>query len=201
MAMVEVSLPTTEHCNGGGPANGGYLHDPMQVDSSAICTSSPAMAPSSADPLNWGKAARAMERSHVDEVTGFIETFFNTKCVSLEGVSLTVAHVAAVARRPEVQVVLDAATAKQRVDESSQWVLNKIMRGSDIYGVTTGFGATSHRRTQQGVELQRELIRYQLAYQFRYDSIVTAISSLTPPDSTRTLSKDIMFREIRLPGI
>jgi phenylalanine ammonia-lyase len=57
-------------------------------------------------------------------------------------------------------VVLDAANAKARVDESSDWVLNKIMNGGDIYGVTTGFGATSHRRTQQGVELQRELIRF-----------------------------------------
>jgi phenylalanine ammonia-lyase len=65
-----------------------------------------------------------------------------------------------VARRPEVRVVLDAENAKSRVDASSNWVLTKIMNGGDIYGVTTGFGATSHRRTQQGVELQRELIRF-----------------------------------------
>ncbi|KAG0571137.1 hypothetical protein M758_6G204400 [Ceratodon purpureus] len=159
MAMVEeVQSLATEHCNGVVHLNG-HVHDPMQVDSSAFCTSLPAMVPS-ADPLNWEKTAKAMQGSHLDEVKSFIKTFFDTKFVSLEGVSLTIAHVAAVARRPEVQVMLDAATAKQRVDQSSNWVLNKIMRGSDIYGVTTGFGATSHRRTQQGVELQRELIRF-----------------------------------------
>lgn len=88
-----------------------------------------------------------------------VKTFTECKEVVLEGVSLTVAHVAAVARRLEVRVVLDIAVAKTRVDKSSNWVLSKIMKGSDIYGVTTGFGATSHRRTRQGVELQKELIR------------------------------------------
>jgi phenylalanine ammonia-lyase len=46
------------------------------------------------------------------------------------------------------------------VDESSDWVLAKIMSGGDIYGVTTGFGATSHRHTQAAVELQHWLIRF-----------------------------------------
>ena len=139
-----------------GEENGFHDYNPMHVDSvSEFCTT----GVPSVDPLNWVKSAKAMEGSHLDEVKSFIKTFYETREVSLEGVSLTIAHVAAVARRPEVQVVLDAATAKKRVDESSHWVLNKIMRGSDIYGVTTGFGATSHRRTQQGVELQRELIR------------------------------------------
>jgi hypothetical protein len=57
---------------------------------------------------------------------------------------------------------LDATTAngaKAQVDESSDWVWNKIMLGLNIYGVTTGFGATSHHRTQERIELQRELIR------------------------------------------
>jgi phenylalanine ammonia-lyase len=113
-----------------------------------------------ADPLNWGKAAAAMEGNHLDEVKEMVKTFFESREVAIEGVNLTVGQVTAVARRPEVRVTLDAENAKSRVDESSNWVLNKIMNGGDIYGVTTGFGATSHRRTQQGVELQRELIRF-----------------------------------------
>jgi phenylalanine ammonia-lyase len=112
------------------------------------------------DPLNWGKAAAALKGSHLDEVKEMVKTFYEAKEVAIEGVNLSIAQVAAVARRPEVRVVLDAENAKRRVDESSNWVLTKIMNGGDIYGVTTGFGATSHRRTQQGVELQKELIRF-----------------------------------------
>ncbi|KAG0600492.1 hypothetical protein M758_11G038600 [Ceratodon purpureus] len=120
-------------------------------------SSKPATA---ADPLNWAKTAARMEGNHLDEIKQMVATYFESKEVAIEGVNLTVGQVTAIARRPEVQVVLDAANAKARVDESSKWVLNKIMNGGDIYGVTTGFGATSHRRTQQGVELQSELIRF-----------------------------------------
>jgi len=46
-----------------------------------------------------------------------------------------------------------------RVKESSEWVMESVHKGSDFYGVTTGFGSTSHRRTNQGHALQIELIR------------------------------------------
>jgi len=144
--------------NNGHEYSGNGFHKTKQLD--AFCVSAaPTAVKTSDDPLNWGRAAKALEGSHLEEVKSFIKTFYEATEVRLEGQSLTVAHVAAIARRPEVLVELDAAVAKARVDESSNWVLNKIMKGSDIYGVTTGFGATSHRRTQQGVELQRELIR------------------------------------------
>ncbi|KAL2630825.1 hypothetical protein R1flu_015511 [Riccia fluitans] len=73
---------------------------------------------------------------------------------------LTVAQVAAVARRKDVTVVLDSQAAKDRVDESSNWVLHHMTKGTDTYGVTTGFGATSHCRTNEGVQLHKELIRF-----------------------------------------
>ena len=125
----------------------------------SLCADEPRIV-LNADPLNWAKVADSMQGSHLDEVKEMVATFYDSTEVAIEGVNLTVGQVTAVARRPEVKVVLDAVNAKPRVDESSNWVLNKIMNGGDIYGVTTGFGDTSYRRTQKGVELQKELIRF-----------------------------------------
>ena len=158
-------------------SNGGYVHSPEVVVSKplmvhhkkkaaagglqAFCTTGTGgkAGGGAEDPLNWGEAAAAVAGSHVDEVKEMVRVYYESEEVMIEGVTLSVAQVAAIARRPEVVVSLDVASAKGRVDESSNWVLNKIMAGGDIYGVTTGFGATSHRRTQAGVELQKELIR------------------------------------------
>lgn len=90
------------------------------------------------DPLNWGKVAAGLSGSHLEEVKRMCATFDECEEVVLEGASLTVAHVAAIARRPDVKVVLDAEVAKARVDESSNWVLSNAMKGTDTYGVTTG---------------------------------------------------------------
>jgi phenylalanine ammonia-lyase len=111
------------------------------------------------DPLGWGRACDLLTGSHVDEVKRLVKEFEQTKEVIIHGEALTVGHVTAVARK-NVMVTLDAAVAKARVAESSNWVLDNMLKGTDTYGVTTGFGGTSHRRTNQGAELQRELIRF-----------------------------------------
>ena len=91
------------------------------------------------DPLGWGKVAAGLAGSHVEEVKAMATTFFSCREVVLQGAGLSVAQVAAIARRPnDVHVVLDAHTAKARVDESSNWVLSCAMKGTDTYGVTTG---------------------------------------------------------------
>ncbi|VAH44561.1 unnamed protein product [Triticum turgidum subsp. durum] len=79
--------------------------------------------------------------------------------VVMEGASLTIAQVAAVATADGARVELDES-ARGRVKESSDWVMTSMANGTDSYGVTTGFGATSHRRTKEGGALQRELIRF-----------------------------------------
>ncbi|EXB38906.1 Phenylalanine ammonia-lyase [Morus notabilis] len=111
-------------------------------------------------PPHWIKASEALQCSHFEEVRQMVTQFSQAQTVEIQGTTLTVAEVTAVARRPEVKVDLDEAAARRRVADSANWVAENIARGTDTYGVTTGFGSTSHRRTDKPADLQTELIRF-----------------------------------------
>src|SRR5213595_1829381 len=79
--------------------------------------------------------------------------------ITLDGHSLSIADVVAVARRATPVAI--APHALVSVDASRRAVETAVARGDTIYGVNTGFGKLAHVRIKpdQARELQRNLIR------------------------------------------
>ncbi|CAF2275818.1 BnaA04g11940D [Brassica napus] len=136
----------------------------------------------SSDPLNWNVAAEALKGSHVEDVKKMVEDY-RKGTVRLGGETLTIGQVAAVASKGTTVELLEEARAG--VKASSEWVMESINRGTDTYGITTGFGSSSRRRTNQGAALQKELIRYLNTGIFATGDEDDVLSNILPRPATR----------------
>lgn len=114
---------------------------------------------SNSDPLAWSVAADSLKGSHFDEVKRMVADYRNPVVRLGGGGGLSISQVAAVASGgSEVKVEL-AEAARSGVKASSDWIMESVENGSEIYGVTTGFGASSNKRTNQVQALQKEMVR------------------------------------------
>jgi hypothetical protein len=81
-----------------------YMKKQKITDQSLNCKQFSHLSSGSDDPLNWGRTAAKLQGSHLDEIKHMVAAYFDTTEVAIEGVTLTVGQVTAVARRPQVQV-------------------------------------------------------------------------------------------------
>lgn len=114
---------------------------------------------SDTDPLNWESAANSLKGSYFDEVKRMVADYRKPVICLGGGETLTISQVAAVANHNlQVKVGL-SETARAGVEASCEWIMENVNKGTAIYGVTTGFGAASNRQTNQGLALQKEMVR------------------------------------------
>ncbi|OHF00274.1 phenylalanine ammonia-lyase [Colletotrichum orchidophilum] len=94
------------------------------------------------------------EASHVQNLQGF------PWVVNLDGDSLDVSIVVAVARHELVPRVKDSPVIRERVSQSINVLDHHIENGWVVYGVNTGFGGSADSRTEQLKKLQISLLQH-----------------------------------------
>ncbi|KAK1246231.1 hypothetical protein MKX08_000033 [Trichoderma sp. CBMAI-0020] len=80
--------------------------------------------------------------------------------IYIDGASLTVAQVVAVALHGRPSYISEDATVNGKVQQSVDFLEQELAQGQTVYGVTTGFGGSADTRTDETEALQDGLIRF-----------------------------------------
>ncbi|EEA28541.1 hypothetical protein TMatcc_003124 [Talaromyces marneffei ATCC 18224] len=81
--------------------------------------------------------------------------------VVIDGHSLTIAGVVAIALHGKKAALTDDPKVLDRVNESVQFLETQLFQGHTVYGVTTGFGGSADTRTDKVMSLQVALQQHQ----------------------------------------
>jgi phenylalanine ammonia-lyase len=98
-------------------------------------------------------------KSHLQATQQAWKTSRLANPVVLDGQTLSVADVIAVAKGFRVAVLSDAENVRKQVEDSVSWLKSYLDKGYFIYGVNTGFGGSADSRTTDVHGLQAALLQ------------------------------------------
>ncbi|EIM85034.1 phenylalanine ammonia-lyase [Stereum hirsutum FP-91666 SS1] len=92
-----------------------------------------------------------------------LQNYKNGDNITLDGHSLSISAVVAVARCHATVTLSDATSVKDRVQKSRKVVEDKVAGEMSVYGVSTGFGGSADTRTANTLALGSALLQHQHA--------------------------------------
>ncbi|KAF9048230.1 phenylalanine ammonia-lyase [Hymenopellis radicata] len=90
-----------------------------------------------------------------------LESYKNNGLVIVDGYSLSIPAVAAVARYNAPVALKDSSAIKTRIEKSRSVIVDKVEGNKSIYGVSTGFGGSADTRTSDTISLGNALLQHQ----------------------------------------
>jgi phenylalanine ammonia-lyase len=139
--------------------------------------------PSTADTTVWSTTLLAKFIDAFHE----LEKYKNGEPVIIDGYTLSVPAVAAVARYG-ASVTLDcASTTREKIDQGRSIIDEKLNAGLSIYGLSTGFGGSADTRTSHHLALGSALLQHQQSGVLPSSPKPPAILPLSDPLSTLSM--------------
>ncbi|KAJ7321625.1 phenylalanine ammonia-lyase [Mycena albidolilacea] len=90
-----------------------------------------------------------------------LESYKNARVIEIDGYSLSIPAVTAVARYSTPVVLKDSPTIRNRLQKARDVIVEKVDGNKSVYGVSTGFGGSADTRTSNTLALGKALLQHQ----------------------------------------